>query len=118
MSRDQKPRLGRGLASLIRRSATTADGDGDGQYVPSDADGSPAEPTAASDAPAADVAGIETATPHQPMTVPIASIRRNPYQPRRNFDEDSLKGLAESIRAHGLLQPVVLVEAGIVEGRH
>jgi len=64
-----------------------------------------------------DIAAIEAATPHQPMTLPIASIRRNPYQPRKDFAEDALKGLADSIRAHGLLQPVVVVEAGIVEGR-
>ncbi|MBM4269850.1 MAG: ParB/RepB/Spo0J family partition protein [Deltaproteobacteria bacterium] len=40
--------------------------------------------------------------------VPIALIRPNPRQPRQYFDEASLKELAESIRARGLLQPVIV----------
>jgi len=36
----------------------------------------------------------------------------NPYQPRKNFDEDRLNELAESVRLHGLLQPVVVVARG------
>lgn len=35
-------------------------------------------------------------------------IRPNPEQPRRHFDEESLKELAESIRERGLLQPVIV----------
>ncbi|NLE96785.1 MAG: ParB/RepB/Spo0J family partition protein [Propionibacterium sp.] len=38
----------------------------------------------------------------------IRSIRANPKQPRHNFDEDELDELAESIRAFGVLQPVVV----------
>ncbi len=44
--------------------------------------------------------------------VEIARIRPNPSQPRQHFDEDSLAELAESIRAHGVLQPVLLRPAG------
>jgi ParB family chromosome partitioning protein len=40
--------------------------------------------------------------------VPIALIRPNPRQPRQYFDEESLKELSESIRARGLLQPVIV----------
>jgi len=36
-------------------------------------------------------------------------IDPNPYQPRKNFDPDRLSELAESIRQHGLLQPIVVV---------
>lgn len=36
------------------------------------------------------------------------NIRPNPQQPRREFDEAALKGLAESIREYGLLQPIVV----------
>src|SRR5207244_11469227 len=32
----------------------------------------------------------------------------NPAQPRRHFDEAALEGLADSIRRHGLLQPLVV----------
>lgn len=38
----------------------------------------------------------------------VASIRPNPYQPRREIDEASLNELAASIQASGLLQPVVV----------
>jgi ParB family chromosome partitioning protein len=46
--------------------------------------------------------------------VPIASIGMNPAQPRNAFDAESLRGLAESIRRYGILQPLVVrkVDAG------
>ncbi len=40
----------------------------------------------------------------------IEAIRPNPHQPRKEFDPESLKELADSIRRHGLLQPVVVIE--------
>ena len=40
--------------------------------------------------------------------IPIELIRPNPSQPRRHFDEPSLLALADSIRARGVLQPVVV----------
>jgi len=42
--------------------------------------------------------------------LPVARIRPNPYQPRKHFDPESLAELAESIKTHGLLQPVVVKE--------
>ena len=39
--------------------------------------------------------------------IPIELIHPNPNQPRRHFDEPSLLALADSIRARGVLQPVV-----------
>ena len=44
-------------------------------------------------------------------TVPTAEINPNPDQPRRRFDPDALGALAESIRRHGLLQPLVVRRA-------
>lgn len=44
--------------------------------------------------------------------VEIARIRPNPAQPRQHFDEASLAELAESIRRHGLLQPILLRASG------
>lgn len=38
--------------------------------------------------------------------IPIEKIAPNPRQPRRHFEEQSLKTLAESIRQHGILQPL------------
>jgi ParB family chromosome partitioning protein len=40
--------------------------------------------------------------------VAIDQIELNPYQPRRTFDQESLNELAESIKVHGILQPLVV----------
>jgi ParB family chromosome partitioning protein len=40
--------------------------------------------------------------------LPPDSIRSNPNQPRRHFDEHALLALAESLRARGMLQPIVV----------
>ena len=40
--------------------------------------------------------------------VPTGSIKPNPYQPRKRFDDDELKQLAASVKAHGVLQPLVV----------
>ena len=45
-------------------------------------------------------------------TVPLSAIVPNPEQPRRHFDPESLTGLADSIRRHGMLQPLVVRRAG------
>lgn len=42
------------------------------------------------------------------FSIEIEKIKPNPYQPRRDFDEANLKALADSIRAHGILQPLVV----------
>jgi ParB family chromosome partitioning protein len=42
------------------------------------------------------------------LDVPINSIRPNPHQPRSHFDEEDLSALTASIRAVGVLQPVLL----------
>lgn len=44
--------------------------------------------------------------------VPVASVRPNPFQPRRVFDDAALEELKESLRANGLLQPIVVRAAG------
>ena len=43
-----------------------------------------------------------------PTTVPLRDIVANPDQPRRHFEAQALAALAESIRVHGLLQPIVV----------
>jgi ParB family chromosome partitioning protein len=43
-----------------------------------------------------------------PLTLPVAAIVANPEQPRKHFDEEALTALADSIRRHGLLQPLVV----------
>src|SRR5919204_246 len=57
--------------------------------------------------PAAPDARPPLAAVPREIMVPIEEIVPNPEQPRRHFDEEALASLAESIRRHGLLQPLV-----------
>lgn len=41
--------------------------------------------------------------------LPVESISPNPFQPRKHFDEHALKELSQSIKEHGLLQPIVVI---------
>jgi ParB family chromosome partitioning protein len=40
--------------------------------------------------------------------IPIQSIKTNPFQPRKEFDSNALNELAESIREHGIIQPLLV----------
>lgn len=44
--------------------------------------------------------------------VPVAEIEQNPYQPRKAFDDEELTALSESIKTHGVLQPLVVRQVG------
>lgn len=44
------------------------------------------------------------------LMIPIEKIKKNPYQPRSDFDEQLLKELADSIKKHGVLQPIIVRE--------
>ncbi|MDA0346425.1 MAG: ParB/RepB/Spo0J family partition protein [Verrucomicrobia bacterium] len=46
------------------------------------------------------------------LELAISAIEPNPYQPRRDFIEEQLNELAESIRSEGLLQPIVVRKVG------
>lgn len=50
--------------------------------------------------------------PSELMHVPVGAISPNPRQPRRRFEAEGIQELAESIRAQGLVQPVVLRPLG------
>jgi len=43
------------------------------------------------------------------IEIPLSDIIPNPYQPRKHFDETCIKELSDSIKSHGLLQPVVVM---------
>lgn len=81
MSMDKPRRLGRGLEALIPGAALGTS-------------------TATAAAPSSDY-----------QRLPVSSIRPNPYQPRREFDEGELSELQASIRASGLLQPIAVRRA-------
>ena len=55
---------------------------------------------------------MENATTNEIQDIPINEIRPNPYQPRKSFNEDALRELSESIKNHGVFQPII-VKKGI-----
>ena len=64
-------------------------------------------------------AGAGTATAEAPTPgareLPIAEISPNPFQPRKRFDDEAIKELAASIRANGVLQPILVRRFGAEE---
>jgi ParB family chromosome partitioning protein len=42
------------------------------------------------------------------VEIPLSQLRVNPYQPRKSFNEDSIKELAASIKEHGVIQPIIV----------
>lgn len=44
----------------------------------------------------------------------LDEIRPNPYQPRKNFDEDNLKDLSDSIRKNGVFQPIIVRKSSVM----
>lgn len=86
--------LGRGLGSLLGGGPTA-----------------PAAPAVAAPvaAPVA-AAPIAVPAPSSVTEVAVDAIRENPHQPRRMFAPEELHDLAESIRAHGILQPLLVTQ--------
>ena len=48
----------------------------------------------------------------QVLEIPLADISANPFQPRLKFDEAKLTELADSIKEHGILQPIAVTRKG------
>lgn len=42
------------------------------------------------------------------IEIPLGEIRSNPYQPRKTFNEESIKELADSIKEYGIVQPIIV----------
>jgi ParB family transcriptional regulator, chromosome partitioning protein len=117
-----KPRLGRGLSSLISISdfprqleipPSPVTAESPAPSLPVDA--VPAPP--AESAPSVSLVNQEnpreeTVQAALPSEVATAAIVPNPHQPRRSFDEASLANLAESIKSTGLIQPILVRKIG------
>jgi ParB family chromosome partitioning protein len=56
--------------------------------------------------------GGEAVTVAGPTEVAVDQIQNNPYQPRKSFDEDELARLKDSVRSHGVLQPLLVRMVG------
>jgi ParB family chromosome partitioning protein len=51
------------------------------------------------------------------VTIPLSKIKPNRFQPRKKFNEEKLKDLADSIKKHGLAQPILVTES-VVPGEY
>ncbi len=132
MSEQARRGLGRGLSALLGESfdlnkaqpvpvqpASAPSADSPYTEAPSNLTAFP-PPRAAEPAPAYepyqpeidDVADpiVNASAPVEagPRLLPIELIQRNPGQPRQHFDEAELQDLADSIRRHGVLQPILV----------
>ena len=58
------------------------------------------------------LAGNESAAREQQRTLPVGSLQPGKYQPRTRMDAASLESLAASIRAQGLMQPILVRPLG------
>jgi ParB family chromosome partitioning protein len=56
--------------------------------------------------------GDENTATLEQTQVPVDRIENNPFQPRKAFDDDELAALSDSIRTHGILQPLVVRAVG------
>jgi len=89
-------RLGRGLGALIT-SASAAP--------------KPATPVAAATPAAPAAPAVPEGLPGY-REIAVVQVEPNPYQPRKEFADEALADLVESIRAEGLLQPIVVRPVG------
>jgi len=96
---NKERRLGRGLEALLGRSYPDAspdlalhvpDGEGDLQSLSA-------------------TGGSQVVAP---LTASIHLIQTNPFQPRRDFDPQEITALADSLRQHGLIQPILVRRSG------
>lgn len=88
-----KPALGRGLGALLGGTATVS------------------HPAGILPAPALS-APIDTTDGTRVSRVPITRLQACPFQPRKDFDEPSLRELADSIREQGIVQPLIVRPSG------
>jgi ParB family transcriptional regulator, chromosome partitioning protein len=81
----KKPALGRGLSALLENAKTDITTKGLSENAP---------------------------TVNSVSVLKISSIETNPFQPRTNFEENALQELSESIKQHGIIQPITVRKLG------
>ena len=85
----KKGGLGRGLSALLTDDKVSAD------------KATSANENEVVKAPPANQAGIV-------LYIPLTNVEVNPFQPRSTFEEESLQELSESIKIHGVIQPITV----------
>ena len=81
----KKPALGRGLSALLENAKTDITTKGIGDNAP---------------------------VVNSVSVIKIKNIETNPFQPRTNFEENALQELSESIKQHGIIQPITVRKLG------
>jgi ParB family chromosome partitioning protein len=82
---NKKPALGRGLSALLENAKTDITTKGIGETA---------------------------AVVNSVSVIKIKTIETNPFQPRTNFEENALQELSDSIRQHGIIQPITVRKLG------
>ncbi|MCB9251533.1 MAG: ParB/RepB/Spo0J family partition protein [Flavobacteriales bacterium] len=59
-----------------------------------------------------DASSIEPKVLNSVASISIGQIEANPFQPRTEFDEDGINELSESIKVHGIIQPITVRKIG------
>lgn len=54
---------------------------------------------------------VASAKSNDIVEISLEEIRSNPYQPRKSFNEESIKELADSIKEYGIVQPIIVKKA-------
>ena len=107
-----KPRLGRGLSSLISVSDLPVEREiGGGQEAADPAERAVESPSVQS-APAPAQQPERPAPDGSPLLIPLQSVTPNPHQPRRRMNEAGVAELAASLKATGMIQPIVVRKVG------
>lgn len=81
----KKPALGRGLSALLENAKTDITTKGIGENAP---------------------------VVNSVSVIKIKNIETNPFQPRTNFEESALQELSDSIKQHGIIQPITVRKLG------
>ncbi len=85
MSTNKKPALGRGLSALLENAKTDV---------------------------TTKKTGVEAPTVNSISLIPLSQIEPNPFQPRTDFDAETLQELTESVAQHGIIQPITVRKLG------
>lgn len=104
MAKEKSKGLGKGLGALFGDNVSL-----DALTHPTPI---PTKPTEKAEDEAPVASSLEPADGDILTTLDVALIKPNPYQPRKQFDEDALIDLTESIRAKGVLSPLLVVQKG------
>ena len=104
-------RLGRGLEALLGRSYPDSPNPGGSPCADLSLHVPDGEPLGDAGTAIVDELPADAPPPTGTLAIAIQEIRTNPFQPRRDFDPEEITALADSLRQHGLIQPILVRRA-------